>query len=122
LYSQVVFPPDYAACTVARPSPTTPSPFTIFIFDGDHGGNLRSFHCKPRHAVLIEPSLQCGSPENGNISACGRRLSVFSALNLPNPDHRDRLLNRESPPLAGISEVTQGHVSERRTAWLATQC
>ena len=71
-----------------------------------------------RRAVLIEPSLQYGSPENGNISACGRRLSVFSPLNLPNPDHRDRLLNRESPPLAGISEVTQGQVSRRRTGWL----
>ena len=29
---------------------------------------------------------------------------------------------RECPPLAGISEVTEGKVSRRRTAWLATQC
>ena len=34
-------------------------------------------HCKLGHAVLIEPSLQCGSPENGSISVCGQRLSAF---------------------------------------------
>jgi len=35
-------------------------------------------HCKPRHAVRIEPSLQPRSLENGNNPACGRRLSAFS--------------------------------------------
>lgn len=34
-------------------------------------------HCKLGHEVLIEPSLQCGSPENGNISVCGQKLSTF---------------------------------------------
>jgi hypothetical protein len=35
-------------------------------------------NCRPSHAVQIEKSLRGKSPENGNISDTGRRLSAFS--------------------------------------------
>jgi hypothetical protein len=58
------------------------------------------------------------SPENGNIPACGQRLSAISSPNGPNREPGDRLPIRKGPPLAGISRIHEGRISEHRTAWL----
>jgi hypothetical protein len=58
------------------------------------------------------------SPENGNISGCGGRLSAISALYSRKRDPIDRCQKRKSPPLAGVSLTVRGDFSERRTAWL----
>ena len=62
------------------------------------------------------------SPKNGNISNIRRKLSAISRRKWPNWAFGDRPLNRKSPPLACLSSVSEGKISERRTAWLATQC
>jgi len=77
--------------------------------------------CVSRHAVQIEPGLQPPSPRNGNISNMRRRLSAISPWNWPNLESGDRPQIRKSPPLAGISGITEGKISWRRTGWLATQ-
>jgi hypothetical protein len=46
--------------------------------------------CLTRHAVWIETGLRSRSPENGNISACSRRLSAFSPRKWPKSEPRDR--------------------------------
>jgi hypothetical protein len=68
--------------------------------------------------VWIEAGLPSRSRENGNISACGRRLSAFSPLTLRDRELGDGSQNRKSPPLAGISGYTKGKISRRRTGWL----
>jgi hypothetical protein len=57
------------------------------------------------------------SPKNGNISNIRRRLSAISRRKWPNWVFGDRPLNRKR-----LSSVSEGKISERRTAWLATQC
>ena len=47
---------------------------------------LASLHCKPGHAVLIEPGLRSRSPENGSISNIRRRLSAISLPGTPIPE------------------------------------
>src|SRR5580704_16475461 len=62
------------------------------------------------------------SPKNENVSNIRRRLSAISRRKWPNRAVGDRPLNRKSPPLARLSSVSEGRISERRAAWLATQC
>jgi hypothetical protein len=78
-------------------------------------------HYVTRHAVQIEPGLQPQSPENGNISNIRRRLSAISSWKEPKVVSGDRPAICKSPPLAGISEVTKGKVSRRRTGWLGRE-
>jgi hypothetical protein len=89
-------------------------------------GRKRTFHgqthSNARHAVQIEPGLQPQSPRNGNISNIRRRLSAISPWKRPNLESGDRPQIRKSPPLAGISGITEGKISWRRTGWLALQC
>jgi hypothetical protein len=56
--------------------------------------------------VQIEPGLWRKSPENGNYSMNGQRLSAFSAGNFGNRESGDRLPNCKSPPLAGFSAIS----------------
>src|SRR3954452_19165317 len=64
---------------------------------------LTNLHCKPGRPVQIEPGLRPESPENGNYSMNGQRLSAFSAGYSANLESGDRLGNCESPPVAGFS-------------------
>ena len=66
---------------------------------GDRAENERQDH----HALVIEPTLQRQSPENGNIRGTSRRLSPDSAHVPRNWEHRDRAPNGKRPPLAGSS-------------------
>jgi hypothetical protein len=82
---------------------------------------IREYDCHGGHAVQIEPGLRPRSPENGNISNIRRRLSAISLPQRPIWEPGDRWPIRKSPLLAGISEVTEGKVSRRRTAWLGRE-
>jgi hypothetical protein len=88
------------------------------------GWNKRvdNIDAKPGHAVQIEPGLWSRSPENGNIPRIRWRLAAILHLQRPISEPGDRQPIHKSPPLAGISEATEGKVSGRRTGWLATQC
>ena len=59
-------------------------------FPAAESENLTSLHCKPGQAVHIEPGLRSQSPENGNISNIGRRLSAISLAETPIPEPGDR--------------------------------
>jgi hypothetical protein len=56
--------------------------------------------------VQIEPGLRLQSPENGNISNIGRRLSAIPSRRWPNSEPGDRLPIRKSPPLAAFLPVS----------------
>ena len=85
-------------------------------------GIFEGTNWRARHAVRIEPSLRLPSPKNGNISACGQRLSAISPRHWRNREAGDRSLNLKSPLLAGISPTIRDGLPGDRTAWLATQC
>ena len=87
------------------------------------GGQAREFveFALDDHLVQIEPSLWPKSHENGNIRGIGQRLSPNSVFIPGNREHRDRVQNRRSPLLAGISGIVRGAFTERRTAWLGRE-
>src|SRR5882757_3926235 len=94
----------------------------LFKFAGGQGGELGELHCKLGHAVQIEPGLRPQSPKNGSFSNVRRRLSAISLRECPKSEPGDWWPIRKSPPLAGLSASIRDSFSERRTAWLATQC
>jgi hypothetical protein len=91
-------------------------------FASGHGGESGELHCKLGHAVQIEPGLRQQSPKNGSFSNVRRRLSAISLRECPKSEPGDWRPIRKSPPLAGLSASIRDSFSERRTAWLATQC
>jgi hypothetical protein len=85
------------------------------------GGEFGRFHGRLSHPVQIEPRLRPKSPKNGSFPNVRRRLSAISLRECPKPAPGDRLPNRKSPPLAGLSASIRGIFSERRTAWLGRE-
>ena len=71
--------------------------------------------------MQIRPGLPPPSPRNGNISNSRRRLSAISPWNWLNLESGDRPQIRKRPPLAGISEVTEGNIPGRRCGWLGRE-
>src|SRR5258706_9233238 len=64
--------------------------------------------CLPHHAVLIAPGLRHESPENGNISNVGWRLSAISLPSCSNWEYRDgRTANSQKAAIGG-------HLSDSR--------
>ena len=72
---------------------------------GHRGRELRDLYSNVLRPVQIEPSLWLKSPQNGNYSMNGQRLSALSADTSGNREFGDRLRNCKSPPLAGFSPV-----------------
>src|SRR5258706_10543910 len=61
--------------------------------------------CLPHHAVLIAPGLRHESPENGNISNVGWRLSAISLPSCSNWEYRDGQPIRKKPQLVGTYRI-----------------
>ena len=77
--------------------------------------SLASYTASSTTQCRSKPSLRSPSPENGNISAGGRRLLAISPIRSRNRKAGDRLLNWKSPPLAGLSTSIRDATFPRTT-------
>ena len=71
--------------------------------------------------MTVEPGLWPKSPGNGNIRGRGWRLSTNWPLIFRSWGLGDRCLNRESPPVAGLSPLTRDPFFNAGTAWLGRE-
>jgi hypothetical protein len=74
--------------------------------------------CRGGHAVQIDLGLRPRSPKIGNISNARWRLSAIPRRNCLNSESGDTPPIHKSPQLVGLSGISEGDVSRRRTGWL----
>jgi transposase len=121
-----LIPPQYVkAYPSARQSDCTQSPYRrraaeaiSMYFLGECAPESRTGAALSAHRTgLSLPSLQNGSFPNSSQRFCAN-LALLPATR----ERRDRVMNRKSPPLAGLFATIGGGSFIRQTAWLATQC
>lgn len=91
-----------------------------FSFGPEYASNAAS-DSRVRHAVVIEPCLHSMSPKTGIFCGSGRRLSANWPCTSQNWEAGDRSINRERPPLAGLSAITGRYFLYHGNAWLGCQ-
>jgi hypothetical protein len=98
---------QYSASTNAQPIPAAfarDCPLAVPISEGAKAENwLIPLQARP--ASADRAGLRAKSPENGNYSMNGQRLSAFSTGYLVHSELGDLLTNRKGPQLAGHSAM-----------------